>query len=1041
MCIYIPWLHGISMLTKVGLGCLVCSDRFTGIGKVLSLSSSTNVVTVGFFESPLSPEAREQEVAISSLKSVTLYDEATVYCQDLESGIWRRGRYGGRRPDNGHLVIFRSEDDDKDVFLETDIYCLNLAPNTYLNPADFLADWSNDAPYFCLLRENFVRAYIEQRSACRSIAAIPSSSIEFEPHQLAVVRRVLTDPVQKYLLADEVGLGKTIEAGLIIREHVLERKQSAIVVIAVPQGLLEQWKEELTWRFHLGELIATEDNPELPIHVCDHLSLASVIEQGFTPTLLTVDEAHQIAPLAWSEDEEEQQLFNLYSHTTQEAEVALLLSGTPLNGNEKNFLAMLHCLNPCTYSLTVEGVASFLSLIRERELIGGLYSALAPQSPNPMIEGVLNELSGLSDADLLLSEKIEEVRKNVDFFAPEEGEERDQSIASLRTYIGDHYRLHQRMLRNRRESSSLALLFPGLSGLTTKAWNEAGDLSVDDLIEEYRSISIRDPDMFIAMGESSYLDWVDALLLNPLCVAERALHELNNLGNRLLAEEQEILKHIIEIATDAQKLKDSCLQSELRQWLLDNPEGKAVVFCGTPEVACHLFNQLNKEFGDALECHEVGYTPRFCKKDSDVRVLICDKRGEDGLNLHGGTRLAVHYSVPRSFSRFEQRLGRLNRYSANLKRVRPVKSLALIPCQTGITHCWVNLLDEAVGLFDATVASLQYVLEENLEHAWKYSIKLGDIAIQNCANQLKGENGLLALERRRVKAQEELLAMDEDVELAADFADQLAESDDIALEQATKMAAWIRNALQFKQLGRIDEDFRFSFLGEDSNRGRTLVDIDSFLSNCITGIDFDRGYPPTTMSMSGSRSHVAVSERKGVYPFRYGQPFVDSIWNLLQLDSRGSTSAFMRCLMNVKLSEPKTFFKLNWLVSASTSQQGRISQRRGDEILPPAMHTLWLGDDGKPALKEIISFLEMPYKKIGQGYRDLNLRHNRWEQLDGWTKSDWKHSVDTVLSLGNDIVTKKVLMKEGLEAPPSIQLLSMHAVILCSPETFTGSQS
>ncbi|MCV6072035.1 SNF2-related protein, partial [Escherichia coli] len=78
---------------------------------------------------------------------------------------------------------------------------------------------------------------------------ISSSAVELEPHQLAVVRRVLQDKDPKYILADEVGLGKTIEAGMVIREHALEATGHVSMLIAVPAPLVSQWREELAERF------------------------------------------------------------------------------------------------------------------------------------------------------------------------------------------------------------------------------------------------------------------------------------------------------------------------------------------------------------------------------------------------------------------------------------------------------------------------------------------------------------------------------------------------------------------------------------------------------------------------------------------------------------------------------------------------------------------------------------------------------------------------------------------------------------------------
>lgn len=112
--------------------------------------------------------------------------------------------------------------------------------------------------------------------------------------------------------------------------------------------------------------------------------------------------------------------------------------------------------------------------------------------------------------------------------------------------------------------------------------------------------------------------------------------------------------------------------------------------------------------------------------------------------------------------------------------MRPVESLALLPAHDGLIRRWIDVLDLSVGLFNNTVASLQYVLEEHLESTWKTVALSGDEALLWSAAGLGGDDGLLVRERRRVKVQEELLALDDEVSEAKDFAEQIADADDSA---------------------------------------------------------------------------------------------------------------------------------------------------------------------------------------------------------------------------------------------------------------------
>lgn len=222
------------------VGELVTSFEFSGVGKLIAIDEVKGEASISFFESPAKINSRVRIQKLTTLKIAKLQDEATIYCLDSKYNNWRRVRYGGTRPNDEHLIIYRSGETNL-VGIE-DIYVLNLPAGQLPNPKDFLLTRSSDTPYYSDWRSQFISAYIEQRRACRSMSSLLSSGVELEPHQLAVVRKVLQDKHKKYLLADEVGLGKTIEAGMILRELLLQNPDS-IAVVTVPDSLVEQWEK------------------------------------------------------------------------------------------------------------------------------------------------------------------------------------------------------------------------------------------------------------------------------------------------------------------------------------------------------------------------------------------------------------------------------------------------------------------------------------------------------------------------------------------------------------------------------------------------------------------------------------------------------------------------------------------------------------------------------------------------------------------------------------------------------------------------------
>ena len=165
---------------------------------------------------------------------------------------------------------------------------------------------------------------------------VGAARVELLPHQLYVTERVARMWRPRVLLADEVGLGKTIEAGLIgVRLAALGRASSLAVV--APRALVGQWLAEFYRRFARP---LTLFDPELEEHPQDLLIPADDLEflpAGFSRDLLIVDEAHH-----YYENEELQVI-------AQRCTAVLFLTATPSLGGENSLISLLHQLDPIRY--------------------------------------------------------------------------------------------------------------------------------------------------------------------------------------------------------------------------------------------------------------------------------------------------------------------------------------------------------------------------------------------------------------------------------------------------------------------------------------------------------------------------------------------------------------------------------------------------------------------------------------------------------------------------------------------------------------------
>jgi SNF2 family DNA or RNA helicase len=220
------------------------------------------------------------------------------------------------------------------------------------------------AAYFHALRWNCVTA-----TDPRLFQAPFRAGIKIDPYQLEPLRKALLLPRVNLFIADDVGLGKTIEAGLIARELLLRRRVRDIVV-ACPPSMLFQWQDELEIRFGLTFQILDKAyvarvrqergygvNP-WTTHTPFLVSQRLLIDEAYTAplldwlgdfrpgALLILDEAHHAAPASGARYAIDSQFTRAIRDLAWRFEHRLFLSATPHNGHSNSFSALLELLDP-----------------------------------------------------------------------------------------------------------------------------------------------------------------------------------------------------------------------------------------------------------------------------------------------------------------------------------------------------------------------------------------------------------------------------------------------------------------------------------------------------------------------------------------------------------------------------------------------------------------------------------------------------------------------------------------------------------------------
>jgi SNF2 family DNA or RNA helicase len=195
------------------------------------------------------------------------------------------------------------------------------------------------------------------------------SGVSIEDFQLDPLVRAIDMARANLLIADDVGLGKTIEAGLILRELLLRRRVD-LIVVAAPPSMLLQWQDELWTRFGLRFAILDREfvtnmrrergfgvNPwdtDSRFLISHRLLIDETYAAGlhmrlgdFRPrSLLILDEAHHAAPASGRKYAVDSQITLAIRELAPRSEHRLFLTATPHNGHPNSFAALMHILDP-----------------------------------------------------------------------------------------------------------------------------------------------------------------------------------------------------------------------------------------------------------------------------------------------------------------------------------------------------------------------------------------------------------------------------------------------------------------------------------------------------------------------------------------------------------------------------------------------------------------------------------------------------------------------------------------------------------------------
>ncbi|MDQ0770253.1 ATP-dependent helicase HepA [Pseudarthrobacter defluvii] len=962
---------------RLGIGQHVTFPGAPGIGRLTGLRA--DAATVEFFESVAEPSVGVRAVPRTSLRVVQLERETRVFFQD-EDLQWRAGRIIAAATDSqdraGYWVRLPNTFQDTLVL----IACIRVRwDKKPRDPLQILLAGGNETPRFRDARQPVRALLLQDRASAASTTGIASAGVQMHSHQVAAAFRILRDPIQRYLLADEVGMGKTIEAGFVIRQTLIDDPKRKIGVIA-PDSLIEQWRSELRDKFFIGDFGRR-------VAVVGHSDLSGW-KRLMNVDLLVVDEAHLLANDGSPLDPTYAELNKL----AKSAARLLLLSATPFTQESTTHLALLHLLDGDLFSW--ERQAEFEALLKARsELAYAVYQLdEEPDPENP--EYLQYQLDGLRSQvpnDVLLDELVAEVMATFDF-SPVSAELLKRRTAAVRAHVSETYRLHQRVIRNRRHNvlqqrlDDEGIMTPfSLTGRIKPRLVRLQSEEVDTaagFVEEWLakcSVHVLDNEM-----DSSKYGAVGGLLVSRLGGPLKDLAEIIQYRAGLLGPPISLSRNEMAILKAAPTLpfeNDFAVLAEptaidavdaLAATIIgrSKPAQRVVVFCGHGTFAKDLVATLQ----ESLRGRKSAFAHLASQSDEEREksvhewrrrggVLVLDESGDVGRNLQDAS-LVVHARLPWSPNLLEQRIGRVDRYGRNAT----AQGLVVTDSNPhGILTAWARLLSRGFKVFERSISAEQEVVEELATTAWEVLVGEGIEKFESLAEETSAS---IAAETRRIN---ELDALESSWELAEELG-LLAEN----ISRYDECHAGI--ATSFRTL--LDEGFRFE---ERQWDGSLRFSIDDRQEPLISP-------RLATLLQVAENSRIGGFDRWRVSPgrrlFRRGNPFIDGLERVLELDDRGQASALWRIDRRWG-GDALIYFAFDYQVEANPEPLMQLlggerrhhatAMRRCDWALSPFERRIWI-DTSSMAMVESrdeLDFLNAPFAEP----RDKNLNPARIRSL------------------------------------------------------------
>jgi len=524
--------------------------------------------------------------------------------------------------------------------------------------------------------------------------AVHTSNVEPLPHQItAVYESMLPRQPLRYVLADDPGAGKTIMAGLFIRE-LLMRADAKRVLIVAPGSLVEQWQDEMFEKFGLSFTLFSREqveqsrsgNPfddfDLLIARVDQLARSEDLQEKLMLTqwdLVVVDEAHKLSASYFGNKVNKTKRFLLGETLGAITRHFLLMTATPHNGKEEDFQLFMSLLDADRfYGKFRDGahkvdVADLMRRMVKEDMLRFDGTRLFPERRAYTVNYKLSDPEAALYAAVTDYVKTEFARADQLADGGRKGTVGFALTALQRRLASSPEAIYQSLKRRRNKlkrrvedeklrqrGQALAETLNGSNGLPEDIWESADDLPSED----YEALEERLVDQATASQTIPELE-AEIIILEGL--EEQARQVVHSGQDRKWDELSRLLQDTPEMRDDAGRQRKLIIFTEHRD-TLNYLAVKIRGLIGNEEAVVMIHGGVKRE--------ERRKVQELFRNDPTARVLIATDAAGEGVNLQNAN-LMVNYDLPWNPNRLEQRFGRIHRIG-----------------QTEVCHLWNMVASE-----------------------------------------------------------------------------------------------------------------------------------------------------------------------------------------------------------------------------------------------------------------------------------------------------------------------------------------------------------